>query len=67
MKEKEARNIGAKYWNKYANIAVDSAGSVYLNANLSEVEKHCKSEKLELFICKGYERTDKKSKGDLPA
>lgn len=65
MTEKDAKKIGSKYLAKYQNIAVDSNGSVYLNADITAIKKSCKEQKLELFICKGYAGVNKTSEGSI--
>jgi hypothetical protein len=68
MDIKQAREIGSKYWHKYANIAVLSDGSVFLNADIETIKSEAEKNKLEVFITKGYENyggTNKKSKRGL--
>jgi hypothetical protein len=55
MTDKEARNIGAYYYQKYKTVIVLSNGSVFLNADFETVDQFAKKEKLDLFITKGHE------------
>ena len=68
MDIKKAREIGSKYWSKYANIAVLSDGSVFLNADIEAIKSEADKNNLEVFVTKGYEDyagTNKKSKRGL--
>jgi hypothetical protein len=62
MTEKEAKQIGAYYYQKYKTIIVLSNGSVFLNADFETVENLANKSNLEMFVTKGHdERTIKKT------
>lgn len=64
MTEKEAKQIGAYYYQKYKTIIVLSNGSVFLNADYDVVEDLAKKSNLEMFVTKGHDEraTNKGSK-----
>lgn len=67
MTEKEAKQIGAYYYQNYKTVIVLSNGSVFLNADFETVENLAKKQGLEMFVTKGHDErpTKKTSKGKV--
>lgn len=61
MNREQAVELTREHVKKHDTVAVDETGSIFCNADLAELKKQAKKDKIKLFIVKGGETKEEKT------